>query len=291
MKIYLYAHTGHRTGLDHLRRLIPLARSFQELGDAHDVMLLVNDVRARAYAREEGVARVATLDGVQDLANLVESDDLLIYSSPEAGEAMLAQMAGIYPYFVRFDDSSAPRRLLHELVVSPAVRGEGIVQALIVDPKYFVRSGRTLAAVLFMGDSDYSEELMQAPAALEGTALLAGRYFSIDLMRKIGTKFATVHDEESYDAMITGTTRLMTASAQSALEVIAGGGDAVFFAGEEGYSALGETLLFLTENERISLKTLKNDADALKKDKIYPLLKADSVGLLRDHICQTYLAD
>ena len=291
MKIYFYAHCGHRTGLDDVRRLLPLVLEFQNrYAQEHEVLFLVNDVRARAYAREEGIDRVATLDGVQDIANIVDQDDLLIFASRETNDVMLQEMAEYYPYFVRFDDTLSPRRYHDELVVSPVCEDQGIIKALVIDPRAFASHPKTTPSLLFIGDSDYEEKTPALPESLANVPLLCGHYFSLDLRRKIDAKFTTVLDEENYASTIYSAQKVITASIQSALEVYVSGGEVTFFTVTSTLSPLAQTIVSLADYTPRTIDNIDVSSPSIDLSGLQSLCDTKTIQKLSDIIQETYLS-
>jgi hypothetical protein len=69
VKIYYYAYTGHKNGLDGLKRATALLKEFDKKG--LNTLLLVNDFRASLVAREFGVANSVHIETIQDLGEAV----------------------------------------------------------------------------------------------------------------------------------------------------------------------------------------------------------------------------
>lgn len=288
MNIYFYAHTGHRVGLEHLRRLIPLIHYFENELDGWEVVTLVNDVRARSFGKECGLGRVATIDGVQDIGNIVNDEDVLVFSSEEPSEMMLDEMRSIYPYFVRFDDTLNPIRKGSEIVISPFVSGEGILQALIVNTQVREKNEKSIKSLLFMGDSDYSEE--SGVKSIEGNpTVLLGHYFSIDLRAKLAKLYTDCREEEDYDDALSQTQHLITGSIQAGIEITLLGGEVTLLDTTHSESVLKSSIC-----QKLNLKLEKLTNNNLTKHNIESIVsveKLNDVKTVAKYIQSTYWID
>ncbi len=229
MRLYYYIDTGHRVGLERLRRSAPVIRELEELGA--DVTMLTNDFRAGEYAKEQfGIRRYVSVDLVRNIANIATPADAVVLDADGVGRSLLEDMAAYYRRFVRVSDDPHDVPAAGELLVSSTHEGEGIFRADIVDPRYFDEVPHILGDVYFWGDDDYDRRLLGLAEAFEGldVTLLEGYYFFFQYGSELRSKFAAVEENERYDELLRGATRFITSSPQSALEALAAGSNPLY---------------------------------------------------------------
>jgi hypothetical protein len=101
MKIYYYAHTGHRIGLDRFRRAVAIINSL----DGIDITLLTSDYRIAQVAREFGIDKSVGIDVVRNIPNIAHNGDKIIFDSAEANPIMLDDMREYFSTFIRISDN------------------------------------------------------------------------------------------------------------------------------------------------------------------------------------------
>ena len=69
MKLYYYAFTGHKHGLDRVKRAVVILKKLREKG--FETVLLVSDFRAGLVARDFGVLDSVTIEGIQDIDAII----------------------------------------------------------------------------------------------------------------------------------------------------------------------------------------------------------------------------
>ena len=223
-KIYYYIHTGHRVGLERLRRSAPVINALLKMGE--EVTLLTSDFRAGEFAREQfGIRKYVSVDVPRNIANIATPADFLVYDSQEEHRAMWESMADYFRGVVRISDDPEDFVTKERGLVSPVASGEGILTAEIVDSRYFEVAEHGEKTVYFWGDDDYDTRLLTLADAFEGldVTLLEGYYFFLQYGEELATKFAGVAESEAYDETLTGAKRFLTSSPQSALEALAAG--------------------------------------------------------------------
>lgn len=258
MKIYYYVHTGHRIGLDRLRRSAPVIRALQEEGA--DVVLLASDFRAGEYAKEMfGIRKYVSVDVIRNIINIATPGDALILDSDEVGAGMIAQIAGYFRYFIRFSDDPAAKPVAGEGVVASDVRAEGSLQANVIDPRYFAAPKEKMGSLYFFADDDYEALLRQkAPLFKDlGITLLEGYYFFMGGTQDWAAFFADVLESENYDEALMRSETVLTSSVQTALEAAAAGAKVGFVAFSEPVSELPRQhgIAVLTEPTADDLRT------------------------------------
>lgn len=277
MKIYYYVNTGHRVGLDRLRRSAPVIVALQESGA--DVTLLTNDFRAGEYAKEWwGIRKYVSVDVVRNIANVARPGDFLVFDSAEESRAMWEEMADYFRGFIRFSDDPDDFVTKETAMVSSMKEGERIRKADIVDPRYFETSSHEGGSVYFWGDDDYEKRLFELADAFAGldVALLEGYYFFVQYGAELGKKFARIEESEAYDEILKGATRFLTSSPQSALEALAAGSAPLYIkkpgissAWSAKLSEAGVPVLESFDHNEISLKLAETPVyrnESLRKD-------------------------
>jgi len=261
MKIYYYIHTGHRVGLDRLRRSAPVINAMNEVG--LDVMLLTSDFRAGEYAKEQfGIHRYVSVDVVRNIANIATPADALVFDSQEESRAMWEDMAGYFRRFVRISDDPNDFITKEDGLVASMAEGEGILTLDIVDPRYFETASHEGGTLYFWGDDDYEKKLLALADAFEGLKirLLEGYYFFFQYGDELAEKFAGVEESESYDEALKGASRFLSSSLQSALEALAAGSSPVYLP-KPGAPRAG-----MKKCERLGIPVIEGfDGEALKK--------------------------
>ncbi len=227
--LYYYIHTGHRVGLDRLRRSAPVVAALQAMGVP--VTLLTNDFRAGEYAKEHfDIQKYVSVDVVRNIANLATPADALVFDSEEESRTMWEEMADYFETFIRISDAADDFITKESGLISSVKEGEGIVRADIVAPRYFERFDHRGGLVYFWGDDDYEMVLARKASAFEGLkiALLEGYYFFVQYGDELEGKFVDVIDNERYDEALMGASRFLTSSFQSALEALAAGSQPIY---------------------------------------------------------------
>ncbi|WP_353661770.1 hypothetical protein [Hydrogenimonas sp. SS33] len=277
MKLYYYIHTGHRVGLDRLRRSAPVINALKELG--LEVTLLTSDFRAGEYAKEQfGIRKYVSVDVVRNIANIATPADALIFDSQEEHRAMWEEMADYFRRFIRVSDDPEDFMTKEDGLVASMAEGEGILTVDIVDPRYFSSTSHDGGNIYFWGDDDYEKKLLQLSDAFEGLdiTLLEGYYFFFQYGDELAAKFAGVEESESYDDLLMGASRFLTSSLQSALEALAAGSSPIYLpkpgaprAGSEKCEKLGIPVIESFQKEAIAKKlneTLIYSDESLRND-------------------------
>jgi hypothetical protein len=245
MKIYYYAQTGHRVGLDRFRRACTIIRA---LGDV-DITLLCSDFRIANEARHFGVEKAVGIDVVRNIPQIAIHGDKLIFDSDEANPIMLEDMRNFFSTFIRVSDEKNDSKAEGEFLISPYLSGEGICNAIAVDEKYFAKEEKTIKLAYFFGDDDYEKDLeknLDFVADLNPDLLL-GFYYFLDYEDILRKRFKNHHEFEEYDEVIKKSQILITASPQAVFENLAAGGKPIYVQ-RDGYR---EEFLELFESLKI----------------------------------------
>ncbi|MFA5233702.1 MAG: hypothetical protein WC390_04805 [Sulfurimonas sp.] len=231
MKIYYYAQTGHRVGLDRFRRACTIIRA---LGDV-DITLLCSDFRIANEARHFGVEKAVGIDVVRNIPKIANHGDKLIFDSDEANPIMLQDMRNYFSTFIRLSDDKNDSKAEGELLISPYLSGDGICNAIAVDDKYFAKEEKTIKLSYFFGDDDYEKDLEKNLSFVEDLSpdLLLGFYYFLDYEDFLRKRFKRHHEFEEYDEVIKKSQILITASPQAVFENLAAGSKPIYVQRDE----------------------------------------------------------
>ena len=232
MRVFYYAHTGHRVGLDRFRRAAAIINA---LKNDLDITLLTSDYRIASIAREFGIEKSVGVDVVRNIANIAEQGDKLIFDSAEANPLMLEDMRNFFSTFIRISDDPNEKKAPSEFLISPYLEGDGICKALAVDDKYFENKTKDIEFSYFFGDDDYGKDLekhLDFIGELD-PYLQLGFYYFLDYEDMLKGKFSNYFEFEEYDEMIFRTKVVVSASPQTVLESLASGGKPIYIQRED----------------------------------------------------------
>ncbi|EQB39557.1 hypothetical protein M947_06080 [Sulfurimonas hongkongensis] len=230
-KTYYYVHTGHRIGLDRFRRACTIMRLLKDV----DITLLCSDYRIAQIASEFGVKKSVGVDVVRNIPQIANHGDRLIFDSSEANPNMLQDMRAYFSRFVRISDDANDKKEEDEFLISPYLEGEGILNTLVIDEKYFINEEKIIDISFFFGDDDYDKQLEKNLSLLDGVDvdLLLGFYYFFDYEDMLKEKFERHYEFEEYDDVIKKSKILITSSHQAVLENLASGGKPIFVQRED----------------------------------------------------------
>jgi hypothetical protein len=226
MRLFYYVHTGHRIGLDRFHRAACILNELNDL----NITLLCSDFRIAGEARHYGIKRAVGIDLVRNIPQIAHHGDKIIFDSDEINPTLLDGMIQYFSTFIRISDKPDDVKHEKEFLISPYLRGDGIVTGSIVDAKYAEVLPKTIPMALFFGDDDYEKDLevqqsMFAPYNME---LLMGYYHFLGYENLLKGSFATIHESEEYDEVIRHTDVLISASPMAVLQNVSGGGNPIF---------------------------------------------------------------
>ena len=208
MKIYFYAKSGHAIGLESTKKCAAIYNLLQE----YDPLLCTSDFRAGAFAKEHlGVKKYVNIDVVRNLTNIMEKNDILLYSADEVTAEMKEDMKNFCSIVYSIEDD---------------------ISQIVVDKNLYIRNENPkLEKTLFFGDDDYNNELLTLAkdSPLYEINLLIGHYFFLGNEKILKNSFFNVIDEEEYVDTIKNSKYLLTASLQTALESLSCGNNPVIF--------------------------------------------------------------
>jgi len=206
-KMYYYAHTGHRIGLDRFRRAVAILNEL----DA-DITLLTSDFRIAQIGLNFGIEKSVGLDVVRNIPQIALAGDQLIFDSDEANPIMLEDMKEYFSTLIELKNDT-----------------------VAVHRKFFVTYEKSVKISYFFGDDDYEKDLETNFEFIDGLDihLQLGFYYFLDYEDMLRKKFTNCFDFEEYDEMIQKTDILITCSPQAVLESLASGGRPIYFQRED----------------------------------------------------------
>ena len=208
MKIYFYAKSGHAIGLESTKKCAAIYNLLKKF----DPLLCTSDFRAGAFAKEHlGVKKYVNIDVIRNLTNIMEKNDILLYSSDEVTLEMKNGMKDFCSLVYSIDED------LGDIIVDKDL--------------YSKNENPKLEKTLFFGDDDYNNELLTLAkdSPLYEINLLIGHYFFLGNEKILKNSFSNIIDEEEYVDTIKNSKFLLTASLQTALESLSCGNNPVIF--------------------------------------------------------------
>jgi len=228
MKLYYYAFTGHKYGLDRLKRAVVVVKKLQARGV--ETMLLVNDFRAGLVAKELGVSESISIEGIQDIDAIAEIGESVIIDSPEDDHGRLVKYCADFKRVFRVAQGDDDQSIHGEVMFNIACEDEHCISSVIVDDLYFEAHEKEERTVFFLGDSDAHKTILNHADFFKALdmELLLGHYFYVKYEDDLAKIFKSLHEAEEYTELICSSKRLVTASFQTALEAHVAGAEVVF---------------------------------------------------------------
>jgi len=228
MKLYYYAFTGHKYGLDRLKRAVVILNKLREQGI--ETMLLVNDFRAGLVAKDLGVPESVHIEGIQDIDAIAEIGDCVIIDSPEDDHGRLVKYCSDFKRVFRVAETDEEKSIHGELMLSIDCEDEDCISSVVVDDLYFEEHEKEERTLFFLGDSDANKTILNNAEFFKAfdMELLLGHYFYVKYEDDLEKIFKTLHEAEEYTELICSSTRVVTASFQTALEAKVVGAEVVF---------------------------------------------------------------
>lgn len=226
--LYYYANSGHKIGLDRVKRAVALLKALNEKGV--ESRLLVNDFRAGLAARELGLRDYITIEGVMDIDAIADTGDSIIMDTPEDDRGRLVKYCSDFSHVFRFANSAEDEVQVSEVLFRPECESEECLEALIVDSMYDKSVPKEERVLFFLSDADYDKEILSNQAFFEGTGmeLLLGNYFFVKYEDELAKLFDKMHEAEEYTDLLKTSSHVVTASGQTALEAHACGAKVVY---------------------------------------------------------------
>ena len=258
--LYYYAHTGHKIGLDRVRRAAAVIKKLAEEGI--ECRLLLNDFRAGLAARDLGIREYVTIETVQDIDAVAVTGDSVIIDSNEDDHGRLVKYCSDFKHVWRFEHDTDDRSIHGETLFRVECKEEDCLSAVIVDDAYFEEEEKEERILFFLHDMDHDKTILNHASFFEAVEmeLLLGNYFFVKYEDDLAKLFSTLYEPEEYMDLIKASSTVVTASAQTALEAKASGARVV-------YIDLGKEALYPVELlEKYGIKILSGfDTVALKE--------------------------
>ncbi|MEA3490732.1 MAG: hypothetical protein U9R27_02400 [Campylobacterota bacterium] len=229
MAIYYYAYSGHKYGLDRVKRGVALIKAMQAQGV--EVNLLLNDFRAGLAAKELGAVDSVTIETILDIDVIAEKGDTLFIDSPEDDRGKLEKYSSEYKPLFRVVDSSDEIASYGEVLMKPYCKdGLESLSSIIVDRDYFTAGTKEERVLFFFGDADYDKVILSNAEFFEGMEmdLLLGQYFFVKYEDDLAQIFERLHEPEEYRDLICSSSRVVTSSLQTALDARAAEADVIY---------------------------------------------------------------
>ena len=218
--LYYYANTGHKIGLERLRRGAALLNNLARKGV--ETQFLVNDFRAGLVAKELGVKDYVTVEGVQDIDAIAEHGDSIIIDSIEDDHGRLVKYCEDFKRVWRFAHGENDSVIHDEIVLA--------TNTVLVDTDYFEENTKEERVLFFLGDADYDKVVLSNETFFKAfdMELLLGNYFFVKYEDDLAKLFSIMHEPEEYVDLIKSSSCVVTASGQTALEAKASGAKVIF---------------------------------------------------------------
>ena len=241
--IYYYTNTGHKIGLERLRRGVAMLKYLSKQG--YETQLLVNDFRAGLVARDLGADSYVTVEGVQDIDAIAQAGDSIIIDSVEDDHGRLVKYCADFEKVWRFAHDAEDKPVHGETVIP--------IDTIWVDERYFDQKPKEERVVFFLGDADYDKIVLSHADFFESLQmeLLLGNYFFVKYEDDLAKIFTTLHEPEEYDEVITSSDTIVTASTQTAFEAKASGAKVIYL------DINNETLFPIIELEKYGISVVK----------------------------------
>jgi spore coat polysaccharide biosynthesis predicted glycosyltransferase SpsG len=226
--LYYYANSGHKIGLERVRRGAALLKRLASSGV--ETQLLVNDFRAGLAAKELGVKEYVTVETVQDIDAIAQFGDSIIIDSPEDDHGRLVKYCEDFKNVWRFEVGNDDVSVHGEMLFKVECKDESCEDAVIIDDDYFEETAKEERTLFFLSDADYDKTILSNEAFFKtlNMELLLGNYFFVKYEDDLAKLFSTLHEPEDYMDLIKSSSHIVTASAQTALEAKVSGAKVIY---------------------------------------------------------------
>ncbi len=275
--LYYYAHSGHKIGLDRVRRGSALLKSLQR--DGVDGVMLVNDFRAGLACREMGLSEYITIETIQDIDAIASLGDSIIIDSDEDDHGRIVKYCSDFHSVFRFANGLNESAIVSETILDR--------DSYVIDADYFEKRKKQERVVFFLGDADYDKIILNNSSFFKSfdMELILGNYFFVKYEDDLSKLFSTLHEPEDYEDIIKSSSCVVSASIQTALEASACGAKVIFLDiiesqiySKELLKSVGIAIVDGFDAEILN-KNIKNSNDITK----YYLSKFDNKNI-RDNI-------
>ena len=226
--LYYYAYSGHKVGLERVRRGIAIIKKLKEEGK--EATLLVNDFRAGLAAKELGVYEYVTIETILDIDAIAQTGDSIIIDSNEDDKSRLIKYCSDFKNVLRFEKSAEDNTLINEIMFKLECTDKNCQNALIVDDEYFEENSKEQRVLFFLGDTDHHKDILEQEEFFKNfnMELLLGNYFFVKYEDDIAKLFSKLHEPEEYMNIIKSSSTVVTCSSQTAMEAKVSGADVIY---------------------------------------------------------------
>jgi len=226
--LFYYANSGHKIGLERVRRGAALLKRLAKQGI--ETQLLVNDFRAGLAAKELGVKEYVTVETVQDIDAIAQFGDSIIIDSPEDDHGRLVKYCEDFKNVWRFEVGNDDLSVHGETLFKAECKDDSCENAVIVDDDYFEKTEKEERTLFFLSDADYDKTILSNESFFKALnmELLLGNYFFVKYEDDLAKLFSTLHEPEEYMDLIKSSSCIVTASAQTALEAKASAAKVIY---------------------------------------------------------------
>ena len=209
--LYYYAHSGHKFGLERVRRGVAILKNLRSKG--FEVQLLVNDFRAGLSAKDWGGEEYVTIETIQDIDAIAMVGDSIIIDSPEDDHGRLVKYCSDFTNVWRFSESQEDKTIYNEKMITR----DNIVIDEDIYTNELVKENRVL---YFLGDSDYNKMILNNADFFKefNMDLLLGSYFFVKYESDLEKIFDTLYEAEDYVDTLKSVKTVVTSSSQCAFE-------------------------------------------------------------------------
>lgn len=224
MKLYYYAFSGHKWGLDRVKRGVALIKALRDEGV--EMQLLVSDFRAGLVAKDLGVGDGVTIEGIMDVDVMAQRGDIVFLDTPEVDNGRVKIYAEEYKALFNIVDDDNIKSQFGEHIISP----NGELSSIMIDKIYFDILEKEDRVVFFLGDADYDKKILSHKDFFKDMdmELILGNYFFVKYESDLEKIFKTLHEPEEYSEIIRRSQTVVTASIQTALEARASEAETIY---------------------------------------------------------------
>ena len=235
--IYFYARTDNRKDLERLRRVVALAKQFE------DVYLMTTDFRAASYAKRLGIKKAVGIEDFRNISQVAHRGSVLVFDSDEhlENDYVHQEMIDYFRHFIRISYDPKDVRKEGEILISPYIVGEGVVNAILVDEEYLQEAPKEIDKLYFWGDADYDKELVKRAQDLESQEfeLLEGLYFFAGYDEELAPFFKAIHECDEHIDAVKSAKLVASSEPQTLLEAAAAGAKVLYLPKKEESEYLG----------------------------------------------------